>query len=166
MRACMLSPFSHVQLFATPRTVSHQDPLSMWFSKQEYWMGCHSLLQGVLYLSGKIEIDIFIWTIFINKLFVSIVYKYIIFQYNILLQKLHQSEWYHRIRRKIRKLPSITSLNSVTETIKISRYLPLTHSSSWCARMCPCPLTHSSSWCARMCPWEVVAIFHYLQWVF
>ena len=30
---------SHVQFFATPWTVSHQVPLSMGFSKQEYWSG-------------------------------------------------------------------------------------------------------------------------------
>ena len=35
--ACMLSRFSRVQLFATPWTVPHQAPLSMGFSKQEYW---------------------------------------------------------------------------------------------------------------------------------
>ena len=32
--ACVLTL---VQLFATPRTVAHQDPLSMEFSRQEYW---------------------------------------------------------------------------------------------------------------------------------
>ena len=37
--ACMLSHFSHVQLFATPWTVAHQAPLSIGFSKQEYWSG-------------------------------------------------------------------------------------------------------------------------------
>ena len=31
--------FSHVQLFATPWTVAHQVPLSMGFSRQEYWSG-------------------------------------------------------------------------------------------------------------------------------
>ena len=30
---------SHVQLFATPWTVVHHAPLSMWFSRQEYWSG-------------------------------------------------------------------------------------------------------------------------------
>ena len=30
---------SHVQLFTTPRTVAHQAPLSMGFSRQEYWSG-------------------------------------------------------------------------------------------------------------------------------
>ena len=34
--ACMLSP---VQLFVTPWTVAHQAPLSMGFSRQEYWSG-------------------------------------------------------------------------------------------------------------------------------
>ena len=29
----------HVQLFATPQTVVHQAPLSMGFSRQEYWSG-------------------------------------------------------------------------------------------------------------------------------
>ena len=35
--ACVLTCFSRVQLFATPWTVVHQAPLSMGFSKQEYW---------------------------------------------------------------------------------------------------------------------------------
>ena len=30
---------SHVRLFATPWTVAHQAPLSMGFSRQEYWNG-------------------------------------------------------------------------------------------------------------------------------
>ena len=47
----MLSYFSHVQLFATP-TVSHQAPLSMGFSRQEYWSGCHALLQGIFSTQG------------------------------------------------------------------------------------------------------------------
>ena len=37
--ACMLSHFSHAQLFATPRTVACKAPLSMGFSRQEYWSG-------------------------------------------------------------------------------------------------------------------------------
>ena len=36
---CMLSCFSHVQLFATLWTVAHQAPLSMGFSMQECWSG-------------------------------------------------------------------------------------------------------------------------------
>ena len=36
---CVLSRFSHVQLFMTPWTVAHQAPLSMVFSRQEYWSG-------------------------------------------------------------------------------------------------------------------------------
>ena len=37
--ACMLCHFNHVQLFATLRTVDRQAPLSMGFSRQEYWSG-------------------------------------------------------------------------------------------------------------------------------
>ena len=37
--ACMLSHYSHVWLFATAWTVAHQAPLSMGFSRQEYWSG-------------------------------------------------------------------------------------------------------------------------------
>ena len=36
MRVCLLS---RVRLFATPRTVAHQAPLSVGFSRQEYWSG-------------------------------------------------------------------------------------------------------------------------------
>ena len=39
MRACSLSHFSHTQLFVTPQTVVHQAPLSVEFSRQEYWSG-------------------------------------------------------------------------------------------------------------------------------
>ena len=34
---CVLSPVSPVQLFVIPWTVAPQAPLSMGFSKQEYW---------------------------------------------------------------------------------------------------------------------------------
>jgi len=36
---CALSCFSCVQLFATLWTIVHQTPLSMGFSRQEYWSG-------------------------------------------------------------------------------------------------------------------------------
>ena len=36
---CMLSCFSHVQLFATLWTIPRQAPLSMGFSRQESWSG-------------------------------------------------------------------------------------------------------------------------------
>ena len=39
MRTCRLSHFSHVRFFAAPWTVTHQAPLSMGFSRQEYWNG-------------------------------------------------------------------------------------------------------------------------------
>ena len=35
----LLSHFNRVQLFVTPWTVALQDPLSMGFSRQEYWSG-------------------------------------------------------------------------------------------------------------------------------
>ena len=36
---CVLSHFSHVQLFAILWTVARQAPLSVEFSRQEYWSG-------------------------------------------------------------------------------------------------------------------------------
>ena len=38
--------FSHVQLFVTPQTVSHQASLSIKFSGKQTAVGCHFLLQG------------------------------------------------------------------------------------------------------------------------
>ena len=46
---CVLS---HIQLFATPWTVVYQAPLSMVFSKQEYWSGLSSFLQGIFLTQG------------------------------------------------------------------------------------------------------------------
>ena len=39
VHACVLSSFSHVQLFESPWTVAHQASLSMGCSRQEYWSG-------------------------------------------------------------------------------------------------------------------------------
>ena len=44
--ACMLSRFSRVRLFATPWIVARQAPLSMGFSRQEYWSGLPCLSPG------------------------------------------------------------------------------------------------------------------------
>ena len=35
----MLSPFINVRLYVTPWTAACQSPLSMGFSRQEYWSG-------------------------------------------------------------------------------------------------------------------------------
>ena len=35
----LLSPFSRVQLCATPEMAAHQVPLSLGFSRQEHWSG-------------------------------------------------------------------------------------------------------------------------------
>ena len=48
MCACVLSRFSCVQLFVTPWTVAQQAPLSMGFSKQEYWSGLPCPTPGYL----------------------------------------------------------------------------------------------------------------------
>ena len=39
MLLLLLSRFSRVRLFTTPWTAAHQAPLSMGFSRQEYWSG-------------------------------------------------------------------------------------------------------------------------------
>ena len=48
----MLSPFSHVQLFVTPWSVARQAPLSMGFSRQEYWSGLPFPTPGDLHDPG------------------------------------------------------------------------------------------------------------------
>ena len=51
---CCVHSLIHVQLFGT---LAHQAPLSMGFSRQEYWsglsLGCHSLLQGISLTQGS-----------------------------------------------------------------------------------------------------------------
>ena len=39
LNACLLSCLSHIQLFVTLWTIALQAPLSMGFSRQEYWSG-------------------------------------------------------------------------------------------------------------------------------
>ena len=52
-RACMLSRFSCVQLFATLWPGAWQASLSMGFSRQEYWCGFHALFQGTFLTQGS-----------------------------------------------------------------------------------------------------------------
>ena len=47
VHAFVLNWFSRVRLFVTPWTVARQAPLSLGFSRQEHWSGCHFLLQGI-----------------------------------------------------------------------------------------------------------------------
>ena len=49
---CVKSP-SQVRLFATPWTVAYQASLSMGFSRQDYWSGCHFLLQRIFPTQGS-----------------------------------------------------------------------------------------------------------------
>ena len=44
---------SRVQLFAILWTAACQTPLSLGFFRQEYWSGCHSLLQGIFHTQGS-----------------------------------------------------------------------------------------------------------------
>ena len=44
---------SRVQLFSTPWTVAHQAPLSVGFSRQEYWSGLHFLFHGIFLTQGS-----------------------------------------------------------------------------------------------------------------
>ena len=37
----------------TPWTAAHQAPLSVGFSRQEHWSGCHALLQGIFLTQGS-----------------------------------------------------------------------------------------------------------------
>ena len=50
---CMLSRFSHVQLFVTLWTVTCQAPLSMGFSRRDHWSGLPCLLQGIFPTQGS-----------------------------------------------------------------------------------------------------------------
>ena len=50
---CVLNHFSWVQLFATPWTIAHLAPLSMGFSRQEYWSGLPCPAQGVFLTQGS-----------------------------------------------------------------------------------------------------------------
>ena len=51
---CVLGHFSRVRLSVTPWTLARQAPLSMRFSRQEYWSGLHFLLQGIFLIQGLI----------------------------------------------------------------------------------------------------------------
>ena len=52
MYGCAWS-LSYVRFFATLWTVARQAPLSLGFSRQEFWVGCHFLPQGIFLPQGS-----------------------------------------------------------------------------------------------------------------
>ena len=52
---CVLSHFCHVQIFVMLWTAALQAPLSMGFSREEYWVGCHALVQGI-FLTQRVNL--------------------------------------------------------------------------------------------------------------
>ena len=55
---CVLSRFSHVRLFVTLCTVASQAPLSMGFSRQEYWSGLPCSPPGDLLDPGMVPVSL------------------------------------------------------------------------------------------------------------
>ena len=55
MHLCSLS---RVLTLCSPWTVARQAPLSIGFSRQEYWNGCHFLLQGLFPTQGLLNPDL------------------------------------------------------------------------------------------------------------
>ena len=53
LRQCCAELLRHIWLFVIPWTVAHQAHLSMGFPRQEYWSGCHILLQGIFLTQGS-----------------------------------------------------------------------------------------------------------------
>ena len=53
MYAFVLSLFSYIQPFETPWTIAFQAPLSMGFSRQEYWSGLSCLPHGIFSTQGS-----------------------------------------------------------------------------------------------------------------
>ena len=60
-QACVQSYFNCNGLFVTPWTAAHQPPLSMGFSRWEYWSGCHFFLQGIFPSQG-LNLCLLHWT--------------------------------------------------------------------------------------------------------
>ena len=52
MTEVKVKSLSRVRLFATPWTVAYHAPPPMGFSRQEYWLGCHFLLQKIILTQG------------------------------------------------------------------------------------------------------------------
>ena len=66
---------SRVGLLATSWTAAHQAPLSMGFSRQEYWSGCHCLLQLLPYF-------VLFYIFIIYNVYAVLILKYIIIIYD------------------------------------------------------------------------------------
>ena len=54
---CVYVSCSVMSNSVTPWTVTHQAPLSMGFSRQEFWSGCHALLQGIFQPRDRTQVS-------------------------------------------------------------------------------------------------------------
>ena len=68
--AYMLSHFSHALLFVTLWTVTHQDPLSLGISRQEYWSGLSCPPPGDL-LNPEIEPEFLMSPALVSRFFIT-----------------------------------------------------------------------------------------------
>ena len=60
----LLSHINRVRLCATPWMAAQQAPLSLGFSRQEYWVGCHFLLQCMkVKLLSRVQLLETPWTV-------------------------------------------------------------------------------------------------------
>ena len=71
MFACVQGLFSHAWYFATPWSVTYQAPLSMGFSRQEYWSGLQCSSPGDLPGPG-IKPSSFIFAVLEGRFFTTI----------------------------------------------------------------------------------------------
>ena len=81
---------SRVRLFATPWTAAHQAPLSMGFSRQEYWSGVPLYFPNSLWMASGSSVSCFIsdfGDLFILSLYLSILLK--VYQFYWCLLKYH-----------------------------------------------------------------------------
>ena len=94
VHACMLSHFSCVQLFATLKS-AHQAPMTMGFSRQEYWDGLPCPPPGDLPNPGTnfYLLCLLHWqagSCFYILLFILFIFNFFyIFSFNLLLHRLH-----------------------------------------------------------------------------
>ena len=94
LHACVPSCFGHGSLFVTPWTVAHQLPLSMGFSRQEYWSGLSSPSLGIfltkgwnLHLLGALAAGFFPTSAFLLETFYLM--WHLIYTFSLLLLRLY-----------------------------------------------------------------------------
>ena len=123
MCVCVCVSRSVMSNSVIPWTVAHQASFSMGFSRQEYWVGCRSLLQGIFPTQGSNLHLLIAGTFFPVWATREVPFKSVLLQISLLLNFNFKSIW---------KISGKNVSRNIILYVVISSYMYVCANAMWC----------------------------------